>query len=110
MFTDYINQALKEKQEASGFPPNCISDEAKEKYIQDYYENEGIKLDKNNIEFNPGRRAVAKVKANSQWGYLAMNNNKVSFKIINDVGEWHKLLENDQYKIHDVKFFDEETL
>lgn len=39
-----------------------------------------------------------------------MNNNKVSYKIISDVGEWYKLLENDQYKIHDVKFFDEETL
>jgi hypothetical protein len=59
---------------------------------------------------NPGKRAVATIKANSQWGYLAMNNNKVSYKIINDAGEWFKLLENDQYKIHDVKFFNEDTI
>ena len=38
-------------------------------------------------------------------GYLAMNNSKVSYKIINDTEEWFKLLENDQYKIYDVQFF-----
>ena len=110
LFTGYINNALKEKQEASGFPSYCDTEEKKEKYIEEYYQNEGILLDKEKIEFNPGKRAVAKIKANSQWGYLAMNNNKVSYKIINDAGEWFKLLENDQYKIHDVKFFNEDTL
>ena len=110
LFTGYINNALKEKQEASGFPPNCDTEEKKDKYIEEYYQNEGILLDKDKIEFNPGKRAVAKIKANSQWGYLAMNNNKVSYKIINDAGEWYRLLDNDQYKIHDVKFFSEETI
>ena len=42
------------------------------------------------------KRAVAKIIANSQWGYLAINNNKVSKKIINDAGEWYRLLDNDQ--------------
>ena len=39
-----------------------------------------------------------------------MSNNKVSYKIINDTGEWFKLLKNDQYKIQYVKFFNEDTL
>ena len=34
----------------------------KDKYIEEYYENEGILLDKDKIEFNPGKRAVAKIK------------------------------------------------
>ena len=110
LFTGYINNALKEKQEASGFPTSCDTEEKKDRYIEDYYQNEGILLDKNKIELNHGKRAVAKIKANSQWGYLAMNNNKVSYKIINDAGEWFKLLENDQYKIHDVKFFNQDTI
>ena len=38
-----------------------------------------------------------------------MNNNKVLYKIRNDAGELFKLLENNQYKIHDVKFFNQET-
>ena len=37
-------------------------------------------LDKDKISLNPGKRDVAKIKANSQWRYLAMNNN--------DAGVW----------------------
>ena len=54
LFTGYINNALKEKQEASGFPSNCDTEEMKNKYIDEYYENEGILLDKDKIEFYPG--------------------------------------------------------
>ena len=39
-----------------------------------------------------------------------MNNNIVSHKIKNDAGEWFKLLVNDQYIIHDVKFFNQDTI
>jgi G:T-mismatch repair DNA endonuclease (very short patch repair protein) len=47
LFTGYINQAMKEKQEASGYPEDCITDIEKENYIQDFYNAEGILLDKN---------------------------------------------------------------
>ena len=30
LFTGYINQAMKEKQEASGYPDDCQTDEEKE--------------------------------------------------------------------------------
>jgi hypothetical protein len=59
-------------------------------------------LEKNKIEKNPGRRQVAKLKANSLWGYFALNTNKVMFKIITDPTEWFQLLQNDRYIIHDV--------
>ena len=39
-------------------------------------------LDKAKIEKNPGKRSVAKLKANSQWGFLAMKTNRVQNKII----------------------------
>lgn len=41
LFTDYINAALKTKQEASGFPTDVVTEEQKLKYIQDYYTHEG---------------------------------------------------------------------
>jgi hypothetical protein len=41
LFTTYLNDALKKKQEASGYPENCKSDEDKQAYISDYFENEG---------------------------------------------------------------------
>jgi hypothetical protein len=42
MFTDYINKFLKIKQEASGLPKWFKTDDDKRKYIQDYYDREGI--------------------------------------------------------------------
>lgn len=102
IFEKYVDQALKEKQEASGYPDSCFTDTDKDSYIKDYYEHEGILLDKSKIEKNPGRRQVAKLKANSLWGYFALNSDRKSFKIITNQAEWFNMISNDQYIIHDV--------
>ena len=64
-FSEYVNCFSKIKQEASGFPSDCYTvgelDDKVNKYIHDYYHNEGIKLDKENIEYNPGLRTIAKI-------------------------------------------------
>ena len=70
LFKDYVNMFLKMKQEASGYPKECVTDEQKQRYIDEYYENEGIRLDPNNIKYNPGMRSLAKLMLNSLWGML----------------------------------------
>ena len=109
LFTGYINAALKEKQEADGYPANVTTDEEKDAYIKDYYDHEGILLEKSKIVKNKGRKSVAKLKANSQWGYLAMNLDKTQFKIINDLNEWNSMLVDNQYVIKNVDFVDESS-
>ncbi|VDI21496.1 Hypothetical predicted protein [Mytilus galloprovincialis] len=64
IFTEYINTFLKMKQDASGWPSWCITMEQRQHYIQDCYEKEGILLDYNKIEKNPGLRALAKLMLN----------------------------------------------
>ncbi|XP_067678388.1 uncharacterized protein [Haliotis asinina] len=54
LFTDYINTFLKLKQQASGWPVWCETEDDKEKYIADYREKEGIQLDKDRIEKTQG--------------------------------------------------------
>ena len=68
LFASYINMFLKYKQEASG-PPDWIktTEDAKE-YIDRYFEREGVSLDGEKIEKNPGMRALAKLCLNSFWG------------------------------------------
>jgi hypothetical protein len=44
LWTGYIDHALKTKQEASGFPLGCETDQQKEKYVDDYYEREGMSI------------------------------------------------------------------
>ena len=68
LFAQYVNMFLKIKQEASGFPVGCDTEEAKRKYIQEYKTKEGIHLDYDKIQKNPGLRCLAKLCLNSFWG------------------------------------------
>ena len=67
---DYVNTFLKIKQEASGYPKDCVTEEQKQAYIEDYYDHEGIHLDPEKINYNPGLRSLAKLMLNSFWGIL----------------------------------------
>ena len=68
LFKDYVDTWLKIKQEASGWPDWVGDDETKpQQYIRDYYQNEGIQLQYEKIEYNPGLRALAKMMLNSMW-------------------------------------------
>ena len=70
LFKEYVDTFLKIKQEASGYPTWCVTDEQKQRYVDDYYEHEGIRLDPDKIEYNPGLRFLAKLMLNSLWGKL----------------------------------------
>ncbi len=67
LFTKYVNTFLKLKQEADGWPSWVKTEEDKDLYIEDYEKNEGIHLDKEKIQKNPGLRSLAKLMLNSFW-------------------------------------------
>ena len=68
LFAEYINSFLKLKQEASGWPAWCLTEVDKQTYIRDYQKHEGILLDYEKIQKNPGLRSLAKLCLNSFWG------------------------------------------
>ena len=72
LFKEYVHTFLKLKQEASGYPKHCVTDEQKQQYIDEYYEHEGIRLDPNKIAYNSGLRWLAKLMLNSLWGMYIM--------------------------------------
>jgi hypothetical protein len=55
---------LKGKQEASGLPEGVCTEEQIDAYILEYFNHEGILLDKKNIESNAGMRALMKILLN----------------------------------------------
>ena len=61
---------MKIKQEASGYPKDCVTAEQKRTYVAEYLEHEEIALDPEKITHNPGLRALAKLMLNSFWGKL----------------------------------------
>ena len=108
LFTEYVNTFLKIKQEASGYPHWVKSDSDQDKYINDYLVNEGILLDKNKIQVNPGLKALSKLLLNSQWGRYAMNTDKNKCKFITKPFQLYNIMNTDQFVVNDVVFPNDE--
>ena len=70
LFRGYIDMFLKKKQEASGWPGWCQTDEDKERYLQEYKNKEGIDLDRDVIQYNAGARTVWKQVLNNLWAKM----------------------------------------
>ena len=71
LFRDYVDQWLKIKQEASGWPGWCHTVDQKREYVVNYKEREGIRLDISQIAKNPGRKATAKLMLNRYGFHVA---------------------------------------
>eukprot|EP00057_Strongylocentrotus_purpuratus_P035473 XP_799265.2 PREDICTED: uncharacterized protein LOC594742 [Strongylocentrotus purpuratus] len=110
LFTAYINQFLKIKQEASGWPDWCRTEEDREKYIQNYFEKEGITLDRENIKKNKGLRSLSKLMLNSFWGRFGMRSNLPNVNVISDPAQLYALLTSDEYRVLDLNFINDEMV
>ena len=94
LFAKYVNKWLKLKQEASGWPEWCQTEEGKQRYIDDYEAKEGIRLDYDNIIYNAGLRSLAKLMLNSMWGKFGQQLNKTQVKVFADVNSFHEFLDD----------------
>ena len=93
LFKEYVNMFLKIKQEASGYPKDCVTDEQKQRYVEEYYQHEGIRLDPEKIEYNPGLRYLAKLVLNSLWGKYTM----LFYNVVSSVGRAWDCSEESSY-------------
>lgn len=82
LFGGYINLWLKIKQEASGWPSECTTAESKTAYVSSFREAEGVQLDPERIEVNPGLRSVAKLCLNSFWGKFGQRENLPKTEVV----------------------------
>ena len=59
LFSGYMNAFFKIKEEASGYPEWCHTEADKDRHIRQVFETDGVELDKEKIEKNPGLRQVS---------------------------------------------------
>ncbi|CAL1282300.1 unnamed protein product, partial [Larinioides sclopetarius] len=104
LFKTYINTFLKTKQEASGWPENCTTAAERFAYIKNYEEHEGVVLDAQQIEKNPGRRQVAKLCLNSFWGRWGMKENKTQTTFVSSLPEFNAILTDTTKEVSDIFF------
>src|SRR5438045_4212500 len=64
LFTAYINDFLRIKQESDGWPSECDSDEKKQAFLDEWKTREGIELRPEKMIKNSGLRALAKLMLN----------------------------------------------
>ncbi|GBO41393.1 hypothetical protein AVEN_3272-1 [Araneus ventricosus] len=98
----YIDLFLRLKQESSGWSTECVTEETKKEYIESYAQREGIDLNTESIQVNPGRRSVAKLALNSFWGRWGMNLNKNQLNFVSSLQEFNKILSDSTIKVKDV--------
>ena len=99
LFKNYINNFLKIKMEASGWPQSiCSCPQHKQlefeilcshnlEYLKDLQKKEGIILDPLKVSKNKGLRFIAKILLNSFWGYLGMRDNMPKTRYVNNYRE-----------------------
>jgi hypothetical protein len=104
LFTKYINAFLKLKQESSGWPSWVKTDEDCNKYIDEYMQKEGIKLDENNICINKGLRSLAKLCLNSFWGKFGQRNNLRKTTHTDKSEDFFSLISSEEKIITNVTF------
>lgn len=110
LFKGYIEKFLKIKQESSGWPSNCMSEDNKEKYINDYFTNEGIQLDYTKIERNPGMRNISKLMLNSLWGKFAQRSNLTKTEIIHDYETFHEIITDETNEVKGDYLVNDDTM
>uniref|UniRef100_A0A914HPF4 DNA-directed DNA polymerase n=1 Tax=Globodera rostochiensis TaxID=31243 RepID=A0A914HPF4_GLORO len=110
LFHSYLEKFLKMKFEASGYPANCseegISEEEaaarKQAYINKAFSVCQVRLNPDNIKYNPGLRYVSKLCLNSLWGRFALRNRLTKTEIIDNHADLAKLLNDDKIDISSI--------
>ena len=126
LFRGYVEKFLKIKQQASGYPDWVSSrpegavssrpegadstEKNKDKYINDYFKIQNIRLDKDKIKFNKGLRAVSKLCLNSLWGKFGMRNNLPKTEVISCKKKFNQIMFSKKYKDHNLFFIDEDRV
>ncbi|XP_061192292.1 uncharacterized protein LOC133200521 [Saccostrea echinata] len=106
LFRSYIDTFLKIKQEASGFPPDCQTEEQKLDYIRKVLDREGIRMDLLSIEKNPVLRTIAKLFLNCLWGKFAQRLLLPKTRYLTEEQELQQLLQDSTIDIKGIELLE----
>ena len=110
LFEDYVNTWLKIKQEASGWPKENMTEQDKQTYIDNYFEQEGIRLEYDKIAVNKGLRTLAKMMLNSMWGKFGQRLNKTQVQPFHDPHAFHRFLDTDSLDVRHVSVINDDLV
>ena len=92
LFSNYINMFLQMKTQTSGYPSNVTTHEQKKEYIRQYEKHEGVCLDPNKIQNNPGLHSIGKLALNSFYGKFGQRTDMKKVQFINQYEKLYGIL------------------
>jgi len=110
LFTEMMDKFLKTKQEASGWPKDCNTEELKQNYLKQFFQQENIKLDRENIYKNPGKRSYSKLILNSFWGKFGQRENQTQTQIIKSPATFYSILTNPSKDVLHIMIINPDTV
>ena len=110
LWAEYIDLWLKFKQEASGYPNWCMTEELKKQYVADYQCHEGFCLSAARIVKIDGLRSLCKIMLNSHWGKFGQNPNKSKVTYVSDPAEYVEMLTDDTIEVTDLMYTNKERV
>ncbi|XP_052125924.1 uncharacterized protein LOC127749915 [Frankliniella occidentalis] len=87
LLSAYVRCFMALKIQASGWPENCDTPEAQQKYVEEILKCEGITIDPNKMEYNPALRQLSKLMLNSFWGKFGEKCLRSKTEFVYDYGE-----------------------
>ena len=110
LFTEYINMFLYIKTQASGYPDSVCTLKQKQEYVEEYACNQGVILDPQLIEHNPGLCSIAKLALNSFYGKFGQHSNMSKMAYITHYEKLYGFLTDQTKVIKDFHILDMGTI
>ena len=104
LFLDYINNFLKLKEEASGYPSWVRSPDDEELYVKSFWTKEAIRLDRESIKSNAAKRGLAKLCLNSMWGKLTERKDRTQTRVITEPKDLYRFLATPGIEVTNLVF------
>jgi hypothetical protein len=92
LFVEYINTLLKLKAEASGYPSWVRNPDNEDRYIEAFWQKDGVRLNKDAIKYNAAKRGLAKLCLKSMWGKFVQRPDKSQTKLISEPKELYSCM------------------
>jgi len=112
LFVDYIVTFFKLKAEASGYPSwvGTANDEDEVQYIDQFYRDEGTRLDRTSISYNAKKRGLAKLCLKSMWEKLTERSNRTQTKLISEPGELYRFIVTPGVEVQNMLFANDDVV
>ncbi|XP_043398255.1 uncharacterized protein LOC122464941 [Chelonia mydas] len=109
LFSVYIKLHVCQKEEASRYPSWCTEEEKPNKYVNDFYQQEGVLLRQLEIRSNSAKCQIAKLLLKSLWGQFGQRTNLPNTSIVRDPDKLFQNLFSPNYEDSSCEFMEDET-